>query len=189
MASKKKIIDHNDNQTIIPLKVFLLLRNVHNNPHKENIIQILNKAYSFAESERMTNSISTHAVIFYALANCELYRKLNDNIKMLEFRNTTKVLCTDETYQNYIDIVNLSTKLPVTEDITKGMTLLGDSDHSAVSNAYEGIIREYFLMKDFDGSDYDTFLWKITLIDMLKHHFTQSQVETIMIISKQKVKN
>ena len=88
------------NDILIPLKIYMLFRNrVHD---KDYLIKILNICVNYV----LKNENNTHVKLFYILANAELYRKLKDDDQMMLNRTRAIDICTDETYQNYMLLVN-----------------------------------------------------------------------------------
>ena len=86
---------------LIPLKIYMLFRN--RIKDKDYVIKMLNICVDYVLKDE---SFNTHRKLFYILANAELYRKLKDDDQMMLNRNRAKDICSDDTYYNYMLLVN-----------------------------------------------------------------------------------
>ena len=88
------------NDILIPLKIYMLFRN--RVKDKDYVIKILNICVDYV----LKNENNIHRKLFYILANAELYRKLKDDDQMMLNRNRAKDICSDETFHNYMLLVD-----------------------------------------------------------------------------------
>ena len=169
-------------QIVVPIKVFILFKDIKKNTNKELILNMMEKAYSLI----IKSKPSSTRLSFYILCLAEIHRRLGNDEEMYTYRDEAKRV-DDVIFANYMKLIEKSLAEWVegkskqyVQDITSGLTenterfdRFGPWDHvNQFLSDFNLERREYDEIKDF--------LYNKNLQDILKSHFCDNDLKSIL---------
>ena len=169
-------------QVIVPIKIFILFKDIKQNNNKVQILKMMEKAYSLI----IKSKPSSTRLSFYILCIAEIHRRLGNNEEMYTYRDEAKRV-DDIIFANYMKLIEKSLadwvegkSKQYVQDITSGLTenierfdRFGPWDH------VDQFLGDFNLDR-WECDEIKKFLYNKNLQDILKSHFCEDDLKSIL---------
>ena len=167
------------NDILIPMKVYMLSPIFH--AHNNKIKNILNLCINFAMKE---SDLDIHIKLFYILLNAEFFRQIKDDNKMILNRQRAQDICSDNTFKNYLLIVNSTVRKADSEIVSSRVKKIPPSkgeSHIRVIGEDDDI--DFFTEQDSSNIPCELFNYSLDDIEQEDRYFLE-KVRLMDLIKK-----
>lgn len=165
---------------LIPMKVYMLSP-MFSRDNNKKLIKILNICLDFSMKE---SDLDIHIKLFYILLNAELYRQIKDDKKMDLNRQRAKDICSDNTFLNYMRIVDMTVKKANSEIVSSRVSKIPPSKgepHIRVMGQEDDI--DFFTVQDISNIPCELFNLSLDDIEQEDRYYLE-KVNLLKLIKK-----